>query len=248
MRLDVQGRPEGQPLAMASIVRVDPIDQGRVLERLDGYLTVGFNYAKADNRTQFNLSGGISSRNERREWSLDGMTTVNADSGNDSSGMYDVTLEGRRFLGNRWFLGAFGTLQGNEELGLQLREVAGGVAGRYFLQDSHREWFVAAGLAFARENFSNEPIRNSLEAVLATSYSFFQYDTPKRSLDFGVAVFPSLTESGRVRAEADLDSRFEIVEDLFFDVTLYGSYDNKANEHAASNSDYGVVTSLGYSF
>ena len=84
--------------------------------------------------------------------------------------------------------------------------------------------------------------------MLATQYSFFVYDTPKRSLDAGIAVFPSLTESGRVRAEADIDSRFEIVEDLFFDLSLYGSYDSKDDPSAPSSYDYGVVTSLGYSF
>ena len=248
MQLVVEGEPEGQSLVIADVVRIAPIDQGGLIKRLDGYLTVGFNYTKANNETQFNFSGGVSSRDEMREWSLDGSTTLNSQTDGRTTSMYDVTLANRRFLRERWFLQGFGTVQGNQELALNIRELLGGGFGRYLVQDMHKEWAALAGLALTRENYQGESSRNSVEALLGTQYSFFQYDTPKRSLDAGMAVFPSLTEPGRVRAEADIDSRFEIVKDLFFDVTVYASYDSDADESAQSNSDYGVVTSLGYSF
>lgn len=243
------GRGEApSQIAMADVVRVTPIEQGSLAKRLDGYVTLGLNYTKADNQTEFNLSGGLSSRDELREWSLDGMVTVNAQSSANTTSMYDVTLGNRRFLENRWFGQFFGTVQGNQELGLNIREVLGAGIGRFVLQDSHREWSLVAGLAGTHEDFESESGRNSLEAVLATQYSFFRYDTPKRNVDMGLAVFPSLTDAGRVRAEADIDSRYEIVTDLFFDVSLYASYDSEADPEAPSNYDYGIVTSLGYSF
>jgi hypothetical protein len=248
MRVIVEGEPDGQVLLMSDVVRIQPIDQGSLLKRLDGYVTAGFNYTKADNETQFNFSGGISSRNEKREWSLDGATTVNAQSDESTTSMYDVTLGNKRFMPERWFVQTFATAQGNQELGLNSRALAGAGLGRYLVQSMNAEWAAFAGLAAARENFENEPTRNSLEALVGTQYSYFRYDTPKRSIDAGFAVFPSLTESGRVRAEADVTSRVEIVEDLFFDLTFYGSYDSEADPSAPSNSDYGVVTSLGYSF
>jgi hypothetical protein len=120
--------------------------------------------------------------------------------------------------------------------------------GRFLVQDSHSEWSATAGVAYDRENFRDSPNRNSLEGLLATQYSYFRYDTPKRSLDAGLAVFPSLTESGRVRAEADIDARVELVKDLFFEVSVYGSYDSDADPSAPSNTDYGVITSVGYTF
>ena len=243
-----EGEPEGQALAMSDVVRIRPIDQGDFLKRLDGYVSVGFNYTKADNETQFNFSGGVNSRNEVRQWSVDATTTVNAQSNDNTSSMYDVTVGNRRFLRDRWFLPTFATAQGNDELGLNLRTVAGGGLGRFLVQSTSSEWAAFAGLAAARENFVQEPVRNSIEGVAGTQYSYFRYDTPKRSIDATVAVFPSITESGRLRAEADVNSRVELVEDLFFELSFYGSYDSDADPSAASNSDYGVVTSLGYSF
>lgn len=248
MRVRVEGEPEGQNLALTEVVRIEPIAQGSLVERLDGYVTAGFSYAKADNETQLNFSGGLSSRNEEREWTLDAATTINDRSDDTSSSMYDVTLGNRRFLQDRWFVQTFATAQGNDELGLNLRGVAGAGLGRFLVQTLNAEWAAFAGLAAAREKFVEEPELNSLEGVIGTQYSYFRYDTPKRSIDAGLAVFPSITESGRVRAEADVTSRVELVEDLFFDLTFYGSYDSDADPAAASNSDYGVVTSLGYSF
>jgi hypothetical protein len=248
VRLAVAGEAAAPPIAMADIVRIDTIGQGSFTQRFDGYLTVGFNYAKADNQTEFNVSAGVSNRDEIREWSLDGQSTVNTQSTAPSTSMYDVTLSNRRFMPGLWFQQYFATVQGNEELGLNIREVLGAGIGRFIVQDGHSEWSVVAGLAYDHEGFEGESNQNSMEGVLSTRYAFFRYDTPKRSFDAGLAVFPSLTESGRVRAEADVDSRFEIVEDLFFDLSLYGSYDSKADPSAPSNYDYGVVTSLGYSF
>jgi hypothetical protein len=248
IRLGIDGEAAAEPLAMNDIVRFAPIEQGSVLKRLDGYLSVGFNYTKADNQTEFDFSGGIKSRDEIREWSLDGQATLNAQSTARTTSMYDVTLANKRFLEGRWFGQFFGSVQGNEELGLNIREIVGAGIGRYLVQDMHHEWWMVAGLAYDREDFVSQPIQNSLEGVLSTQYSFFQYDTPKRSIDIGLSVFPSLTESGRIRAEADIGWKIELVEDFFFDMSFYGSYDSKTDPEAASNSDYGVVTSLGYSF
>jgi hypothetical protein len=248
LRLAADGEAAAEPVAMADVVRIAPIEYGSLVKRLDGYLTVGFNYAKADSQTEFDFSGGLSSRDEIREWSLDGQSTVNSQSTARTTSMYDVTLANKRFMRNRWFQQYFGSVQGNEELGLNIREILGAGIGRYLVQDMHHEWSLVAGLAYDREDFDSQPIQNSLEGVLATQYSFFQYDTPKRSVDVGLAVFPSLTESGRIRAEADVDWRIELVEDFFFDMNFYGSYDSKADPEAPSNIDYGVVTSLGYSF
>ncbi len=248
MRLHVEGEPEGQTLPIEDVVRLKPIEQGPLIQRLDGYVSAGFNYTKSNNQTQLNFSGGVNSRNERREWSLDGAMTLSSQSVGPSTSMYDVTVNNKRFLQDRWFAALFASVQGNEELGLNIREIVGAGPGRYLLQDGHNEWYAVAGLAASHENFQGEPRRNSLEAIVATEYSYFRYDTPKRSFDAGLAVFPSLTDSGRVRAELDVDSRYEIVDDLFFEVSLYGSYDNKAVDAADSDLDYGVVTSLGYSF
>jgi len=49
-----------------------------------------------------------------------------------------------------------------------------------------------------------------------------------------------------LRSSSDLSLRWELFEDLFFDITAYGTYDNQAE--GDSGVDYGVTTGLGYDF
>jgi len=84
--------------------------------------------------------------------------------------------------------------------------------------------------------------------VLYTSFSVFHYDFPETDIGGTLSVLPSLTKSGRVRSELDLRAKYEFVDDLYFELKLYGSYDSQPPSETTEKSDYGLVTSLGYSF
>jgi hypothetical protein len=75
----------------------------------------------------------------------------------------------------------------------------------------------------------------------------FRFDSPETNVTASLTLLPSLTESGRLRGEGSLELRHEIVNDLFFEISLYDSYDNEAPEGAESN-DWSIATGLGYSF
>jgi hypothetical protein len=238
---------KGWNLKLASVIRIDPIEKD-VLKRLDGYLTVGYDYTKSNDLQTFTFTGGLNARTTTHQWALDGSSTMTSQSSNPDSSRWTLSAAYRHFLADRWFLQGFGGFEGNDELGLDLRSTVGGAYGRYLAQTSHQEWAAYVGLAYAREQYVGRDQADSLEGVLGTQYSFFRYDVPEASLDATLNVLPSLTQSGRVRAEGKLRSRYEIVKDLFFEVSLYGSYDSDPGETALSNSDYGLTTSLGYSF
>ena len=242
---------EAQPpreAALAAIVRLDPIERGQILKRLDGYVTAGYNYTKSNDLQQLTFSGGLGARTELRRWSVDGSSTVTSQEGNDDTSRYSIDGWSRRFLKQRWFVQGFGGFESNDELTLDLRTLVGGAYGRYLVQTQKQEWAAYAGLAYTQEDFQGEEQQDSAEIVLGTQYSFFRYDSPEASLDAMLNVYPSVTESGRLRSEGKLRSRYEIVNDLFFEISLYGSFDSEPGEQADSNSDYGLTTSLGYTF
>ena len=64
-----------------------------------------------------------------------------------------------------------------------------------------------------------------VEAFLGASYEFFTYDTPKTTLTTSLTVFPSLTESGRVRGNLDFALRRELIEDIHLEEPDPGRYD-----------------------
>jgi len=71
---------------------------------------------------------------------------------------------------------------------------------------------------------------------------------PALGVSSRLSVFPGSTESGRTRAQLDLSLRWDVITDLFWDLSYYNSYDTDPPSSSNSTSDYGVITSIGYSF
>lgn len=235
-------------LPLITVVQIYPLDEGKLLARLDGYLTAGYDYTKANNLQNFAFSGGLSSTQENRKWSVDASTAITTQDGANDTQRFDITGQYRHFLPKRWFWQGELKFESNDELALDLRTSVGGAYGRYLVQSHQHEWVAYAGANVTRENRVAEPNKHDLEGVIGTQYAFFHYDTPERTVYAQLDLLPSLTDSGRIRAGSKVRARFEIVKDFFFELSVYGNYDNRPGAHASSNSDYGTVTSLGYSF
>ena len=233
---------------MAVIVRAQPIEGGKVFDRLDGYVSAGFDLAKANNRTSIDFAGGLSSRTRVRAWSLDGSVNLTDDSAGDTSERYQLQGTYRQFVRARDFYLGFTGFDRNTELDLNLRTMVGGGYGRYFVQTNHSEWLGGLGLAYTHENYSGGERFDSVEGVLTTSFKIFRYDFPETDIGGNLTLLPSLTKSGRYRAEGDLRARYEFVDDLYFELKVYGSYDSEPPLADTEQSDYGITTSLGYSF
>ena len=246
VRRDPRDRPE--PVSMSSIVRAQPILGGDFIHRLDGYVSAGLDTAKASDRRAFDFAGGLSSRTRVREWNVDGSINLTDDAVEQTSERYHLQGARRQFRRERDFSLSFGGLERNTELDLNLRALVGAGYGRYFVQSNSAEFVGGAGLAYSHENYAGGESLDSLELLLTTSFSIFRYDFPETDIAGSLSLLPSLTESGRYRAEADLRARYEFVDDLYFELKLYGSYDSESPLEEAEQSDYGVVTSLGYSF
>ena len=80
------------------------------------------------------------------------------------------------------------------------------------------------------------------------SWDWFRFDTPELDLSTTFEVIPNLTDTGRVRGELDIELKWEMIEDLFWQLSYYNSYDSDPATAGAEKNDYGVVTSLGYKF
>lgn len=90
--------------------------------------------------------------------------------------------------------------------------------------------------------------QENIEGLLGMDYSRYLFDDPAVDLSVRLAAYPSLTESGRTRAQLDVNLRWEIISDLFWDLNYYDTYDSNPPSGSLSTNDYGVVTSLGWSF
>jgi putative salt-induced outer membrane protein YdiY len=229
-------------------VRIAALDEGRLRDRLDGYVNVGWSAAAANDVSQYSLGLGATYRDPVRSWEVSYTALQSESSDNPSSQSQSLQLEQRRFMRDRWFWSGAGSLEANDELGLDLRALLGGGFGRHLIQSARQELWVVSGLAVTREEFTDGTTQESLEGILGGSYDLYRFDDPEVDISADLRVFPSFTISGRVRTSAGVTASYEIVKDLTYQLSFTHSSDSEPQSAGAATSDWSVVASLGYEF
>jgi putative salt-induced outer membrane protein YdiY len=245
--MGVAGESETMSLAMTTVVRIVPIETG-FWNRLDGSLDLGFNLTRANRATQLTIGAEARYRTRKNARVLKFNSTL-ADQ-QDAERTRRQSLEGTltRFLSKRRLAVGIVQFQENEELDLELRSLIGAGLGRHVIQTNKMQLNLFAGLALNQEDFIGFPVESSTEAVGGLQFAFFKLDEPETDVRLNLTVYPSLTTSGRVRAEFDARVRREIVKDFFWNISVYDSYDSEPPLEGSTTNDWGLYTSVGWSF
>ncbi len=248
----LNGRSGQEPVPIevpiSEVVELKRVKGGDVwYNRLEGDVSLGYSYTSASGVQTADFSGNVSARNRQREWkvSIDAQAT-HQDTGSSTQRVSFVTAFDA-FLADRYYRESAIQFERNEELGLDLRSLFAQTYGRYFVQRQGLEWRAGAGLAVSTETGVDGAKRQAIWLPLTTDLYIFQWDHPKTNVAANLVVLPSLNEGGRVRSEASLKARHELIKDFFLQISFSDTYDNRPAETAREN-DWNVVTSLGYSF
>ena len=221
-------------------------------QRIDGNIDFGFNYQKANRSLNYSLGATANYRTKRNQTDLSYTSILSSRDSSPRAFRNVLNASYTHFLKRRWQALGFGQLEQNDELGLDLRANLGGGVGRYILQSNRTILSALGGLTTNREQYITDPeVRNSLEAFAGISYDYFIHGDLGADITTTFTVFPSLTESGRVRAEFRFRYKQEIVTDFIIALSGWYSYDSRAPVGSAgtvSQDDYGLVTSLGWEF
>ena len=244
----VETRSGPVELELSRIVLMTPIEE-RGVNRLDVDVTAGFNFAKASEITQLHLGLDMDYRTETRIISLNVDSTTSDSESIDANQRQSLDLEWRGLRPNRWLIGGFLMLNRNDELGIDLRTSIGAGVGRILRQSNSVGLSLEGGLLLSRENVANsEPKEDTLEAFGSLNWDWFRYDSPELDLSTSLIVYPNLTDTGRVRGELDISLKWELIDDLFWELSFYDSYDSRPALEGAAENDFGINTSLGYDF
>ena len=226
-------------------------------DRLEGSIGLGFSYKKANTDVQLNFAADSSYHTERHSYSAGISALVSSQNDNTATERYLADFSHQGYIRPNWSSLARADLEQNTELDLKLRTlIQGGGVYRYFNTNRNR-LDNAAGLALNNESYFTETkdSRTSLELFFSVGYDFFKFNTPKADVTARLTLFPSLTESGRFRSSFDTKVRWEIISDLNWDITIFVSTDNQppeaetaAGSAAASGTDYGIITSVAWTY
>lgn len=152
------------------------------------------------------------------------------------------------FRKNKRFLSTFGRLETNDELGVDFRTLLGLGYG-WMPAFTQRNWLaLTLGANVNYEVPTTGEQETNLELVAGLSYDYFRYTDPERRLAVKLYIFPSVTDTGRVRANFDASYNLELWSDLFWKLEFHSAYDNEPISIEASTLDYGFTSSIAYKF
>ena len=250
--------------AKARILRIVALDQGfdvsmeRVVaiveieetfwKQLDGSLSLGFSYTKGTDIAQLTFDQVTRHRARKHSSELSLSAIWTRKTVEPSTQRTDASLTHVRYLKHKWFVETSVGANQNTELGLDLRLLTTGSAGLKVLQSNRTLFTVSGGLSLNREFVRDGEDTSNIEAVFASRYRLFRYDSPKTDLTTNLAFYPNLTSFGRYRVEYDIKLRKELIKDFFWELSVYYSYDSDPPSATAENDDYGIVTSFGWTF
>jgi putative salt-induced outer membrane protein YdiY len=233
---------------MLQVSRISQSEE-RVLDRLHGSFSVGFDYTKSSDITVLSGNFNTNYRGPKTSWSFNADVNSTRDPAQGTIDRNSVRYGYQWLRPNRRFWAGLTSVERNEETGIEARVLVGGGYGSYVLQTPSNEVAVLGGIGAVREWATGAAAnQTSLEGILGLDWRIFDFSSPKTSLTARAVLYPGITESGRYRTDSNVSLRREIVSDFFLDLSFYHSYDSEPPDEFAASSDYGFVTSLGYSF
>jgi Protein of unknown function, DUF481 len=248
LNVQVTGPSTSQVVAGKDVVQIHPTDT-TFWQNLHGGMDLGLNYAKQQNRTQYNFQSNASF--ERAKWiaSADYESSFNG-GGGISDLRNDVRLGITRQLQSprNFYLGLADFLQSDEQQ-LDLRTTLGGGLGHVFSHTNNSFIAVYGGAVWNGERYSSEAtvgrIGDSAEAVVGTQMNFFRFKTTNILAD--ARLYPSLTDPGRVRFDLNTSLKLRLAKDLYWRLGYYLNFDSRPPQDLRG-TDYGSTSSLGWAF
>lgn len=230
------------------ITKLDPIKR-TFFERLDIDLEFGYQYNKGSNISTIYNAYNLFYRSQRHGLTLygDNYITKQITDGQEFKKL-DVAFEYHYYMKKSWMLTALVAAEQNTEIGLDLRTLIGASLGKRIFQSEKMDMWIAGGLS-ANEELSTDGIAtNNLESVLGTEFQLFKFHNPEIKVNLDWTIYQSFNVSNRIRHVGNIKVKFEVFSDFYFDVTFYENFDNVPPDASAANEDFGITTSISYSF
>jgi hypothetical protein len=238
-------------IPLASLVSITAIESN-FWTRLDGLISFGFDFAKANESRTLNADFDVNYRARAFEISIDSDAYLQSQAGIEKTTRASVSFSGTWKFADRWGVVGISGFEHNAEIALDLRTTATLGISRTLSQTNHVRWRSVLGLGANWEKFVDEPrSAASLEGVAATGFDWFVFGDRETSFNATLAFFPNLSDWGRVRMDFDTRLRRELVLDFFIAFSGFSKFDSRAPigmGEAGKTNDYGFSISLGYDF
>jgi len=233
---------------MNRVVEITPI-KNRFWARIDGNLDLGYSYTKGSEVKQWNSSFRIDYRPTNSLTSIYGTSIFTEQPEREPASKQDLGFAYRYFTKSNFAYSAFAGLQQNSELGMDLRSFVGLGMSKSWLRSNLQRLISTIAFIVNEERSGEQTDRQkNFEGLIRTEYHIFRYSDPEIDLTMYFDFFPSFTVKDRYRTDLDIKLKYELFSDFYFGISFYHNLDTKPPESAISTSDWGITTSVGYTF
>ena len=239
--IDEEGRKS--EIELVAIVELIQLKE-KLLSRLSGTLSAGFNYTKATEVSQLDFSGNIDYKGEKTIFSAN-YSIVLTDDGSKTTQRQSGGASSDRLLPKNWSAQGKLLAETNSEFQLDLRTSLNSSVSYNFIRSNSQLLQAGGGFSINRE-FSGDLAQNNFEGLFGLRYSLFVMDSPQVTFNLEGFLLPSLNRFGRIRSEINTDLKWELFKDFYLKGSLFYSFDNEPLSGIDVNTDWG--TSLGFEF
>lgn len=217
--------------------------------KIDGSLSIGLSYTKASDVLQYNAGGRISFKDKKLYTQLSGSIVVTEQETKANTRKSNLNYNLRYSFVRRWFVGMALGAEQNYELGLDQRLTGGFAIGNDFVYTQvHRLYGQVGSIINVERAVDSAAVKQSFEGAISAGYLLYNSGIKDLYLDVNVITYPSFTITDRWRGEININPKIEIIADLNFGLSYYYIFDTKPLVETASEQDWGVLTTLSYSF
>jgi len=219
------------------------------LKRFSGSAGAGFTYTRSSDFGQINFNGKLNyvSKKDEINFSASGIYSITDTT--FSRDREDIGIKNNFYIGPKWFLTVLASYQRNQELGLQRRFQEGFGAGNKFITTRHLYSWARSGMVLNQEkNIENVSTGTLTELFAQVEFHFFRFTKPEVNFVLADAFYYSLSQTGRIRDDGEVDLYWEIFKDFKLDLTYYISFDSKPPGMESRTYDFSIVFGLSFSF
>ena len=233
----------------ARVVNVSQTSE-KFLQRFTGGVSFGTTYSKANQQTQYNLSGLAAYPRERWGAQAGVSSNLSSASGTTTSTRNQLTFSGYHLARwNNYFYEGFDAFLQSTEQGITRQNAIGAGIGRYLKNTNGTVISVIGGAAWQSTNYNQGvvpiPTQNIATAVILADVQLFKFN--KTTLDLSGSAAPALSDPGRVFFSTNASYYVKLIGNLTWNVSFYGNWDNEPPANLPG-SDYGTTSGLSWTF
>jgi len=230
------------------VVEITPI-KNKFWKRMSGNVDLGYSYTKASTLSQITFSSRIKYQQKNYFSELTLNSNISDQTDKEQTNKSDANISVYRRLKKSWFaMGGIGT-ERNSELGLDLRVQGSFGGGNEIVHTNSNNLLVGLGVVVNKEwSADSSGARQNIDGLIVLNYRLFIFKDPSIDITSNFSTYPSFTVKNRWRVDFDIKVKIEIISDLYFSLSFYDNFDSKPTSETASNNDYSITTSVGYTF